>query len=770
MGMRNPDAKDILISQFVIIFVATALVAARLNLRLRVQQRKLLHSDLIMVAAWIFSIITAAFSPAFTALDAFDPRVHTSLQGHRGGSINLRLMLKLFFAVNFPFYTTLYLCKAALLAVYLQVIPEFMVKRRVFLWVTIAFVGISYVITIVVLFCICLPLDRTWDLTPDRTCPAWTYAVTFHVGWVLSFMGDLLVFIIPWLIVPALHVQRRLRFGIYFTFLLGTVNIVVSVVRFVMIWKAGADSSISLSTIVLWSGLDVNIGLVVACLPSLRPYFGSRTKSEEPSRESQSGLSSGKRSGVGARVRNCHFEQRDQEGSPSSSSGTHPRESSSDHTLTEYGTWNGENRKNTDTKHQFPDTMAEVAAGVIAAEQAISTGVEVGVAATVARPTQPLTAVLSQIATTPEKDNSLSLARSHHTVTVIDNKAYIFGGKKGDGQLCNNDVHAISVSSEQQGQGEYACYPAVGDDGIIPPPRVNHAACARNDTLVVFGGQDGDDEAADDEFTLWTWEPKAARWATITAAGKAPQSRSGHQIFYDASKDNLVLHGGYENGQRTTATWLFDFTTRLWHELPDAPAAPLAAQFVQGTLYSISAESDLHGSVHYIKPGLIQDESLETVPEWTTVEFPSNPLVAGPRPRVGSALIPVTTGLGRRYLLYLLGSRQDAEIASSDKTYTEDHPFYSDMWTLQIPSDGYSATRVKDAIRDTLPWVESGSFSWHELEIAPAEMTQESGKVHPGPRGFFGADTCLDGKGVLLWGGVNAKGETEADGWLLKIS
>ncbi|KAF4970569.1 hypothetical protein FSARC_2434 [Fusarium sarcochroum] len=414
--------------------------------------------------------------------------------------------------------------------------------------------------------------------------------------------------------------------------------------------------------------------------------------------------------------------------------------------------------------------MAEIAAGAIAVEQVISTGIEVGAAATVARPTQPLTAVLSQIARTPENDNSLSLARSHHTVTVIDNKAYIFGGKKDDGQLCNNDVHAVSLLGDQQGEGEYACYPAVGDEGHIPPPRINHAACARGDTLVVFGGQNNDGEAADDEFTLWEWEPKAARWSAITAAGKAPQSRYGHEIFHDAKKDNLVLHGGYENGQRTKGTWLFDFTTRLWHELPDAPTAPLTSQFVEGTLYSISAESDVHGSVHYIKPGSLRDETLEVVPEWSTVDFPSNPLVPGPRPRVGSALIPVTTGLGRRYLLYLLGSRQDAEIASSDKSYTEDHPFYSDMWTLQLPSDGYSATRVKDAIRDTIPGVESGAFSWHELEIAPAEMTQEAGKVHPGPRGFFGADTCLNGKGVLLWGGVNAKGETEADGWLLKVS
>jgi hypothetical protein len=50
--------------------------------------------------------------------------------------------------------------------------------------------------------------------------------------------------------------------------------------------------------------------------------------------------------------------------------------------------------------------MAEVAAGALAVEQVVSTGLQVGAAATVAKPTQPLTAVLSQFASTPQEDNS----------------------------------------------------------------------------------------------------------------------------------------------------------------------------------------------------------------------------------------------------------------------------------------------------------------------------------------------------------------------------
>lgn len=50
--------------------------------------------------------------------------------------------------------------------------------------------------------------------------------------------------------------------------------------------------------------------------------------------------------------------------------------------------------------------MAEVAAAAVVAEQVVSTGLGAGAAATIAVPTLPLTAALSQIATTPTEDDS----------------------------------------------------------------------------------------------------------------------------------------------------------------------------------------------------------------------------------------------------------------------------------------------------------------------------------------------------------------------------
>lgn len=50
--------------------------------------------------------------------------------------------------------------------------------------------------------------------------------------------------------------------------------------------------------------------------------------------------------------------------------------------------------------------MAEIAAGALVAEQVVSTGLEAAAAVSIAKPTQPLQATLSQIATTPASDSS----------------------------------------------------------------------------------------------------------------------------------------------------------------------------------------------------------------------------------------------------------------------------------------------------------------------------------------------------------------------------
>lgn len=269
------------------------------------------------------------------------------------------------------------------------------------------------------------------------------------------------------------------------------------------------------------------------------------------------------------------------------------------------------------------------------------------------------------------------------------------------------------------------------------------------------------------------WDSETLRWAKIHAAtqiGKDLAPREGHAICVDEKQDILVLHGGRTASGHTGEAWLYDFDAVAWTQLPSCPVAPLSSAFADGALYSISRDSEVGGSIHVLKLG--SDAAERARPgalAWEKVDFPTSPLVPGPRSRAGGALVPISTGYGRHYLTCLFGQSEGQGEGQGQEN--EHHTSYcADIWSLQIPSRGFNPAAVKDAIRDKLPGgVESGAYSWAEVEVVPTEQVEHEGKVHPGPRAFFGASSCLEGKAVVFWGGVSAKGEQEADGWLLRI-
>ncbi|KAH6880690.1 hypothetical protein B0T10DRAFT_540223 [Thelonectria olida] len=284
--------------EWTLIVVAAAVVAARVYLRIKIQKRKLLSSDVLMVLAWVSAVATSSFDIKFAQMGALDHKVLTTLQGYDGTSEQVVFLLKMFWASTIPFFTTFYLCKAALLAVYLQVFPKFMVKRRILLWATVGYCAVAYVASMLTLFCVCLPIQRNWTLDEEEACPASTTALVFQVGWALHFFGDLLIFGLPWFIVPGLQMKWKLKVGVYCTFLLGLINIIFCLVRFITIQTSQVNSRLPLSLVELWTALDYNIGLVIACLPSLRPYFRGRHGSDYPYNSNSYSKSAKSRPGV----------------------------------------------------------------------------------------------------------------------------------------------------------------------------------------------------------------------------------------------------------------------------------------------------------------------------------------------------------------------------------------------------------------------------------------------------------------------------------------
>lgn len=213
----------------------------------------------------------------------------------------------------------------------------------------------------------------------------------------------------------------------------------------------------------------------------------------------------------------------------------------------------------------------------------------------------------------------------------------------------------------------------------------------------------------------------------------------------------------------------------MWRQLPDSPTHSDSVALVEGTLYAMSKErTQGHCHVHVLDfgdhvPSPTKPEGLE----WLQIPLPQEKAIETPEVRAGAGLIPITTGYGRQYLAYIFGYDDSERDVSKEAA---SHNYYADFWTYQVASKNVQPTgwtdfkpaAIKDSIRSALG-KDTGGQQWGEVEVQATEQVAHEGKVHPGPRAYFGCDVAEDGRSLVLWGGVNPKGEKEADGWLIKL-
>lgn len=158
----GPSSTALLATIYILITIAAFVIAARVYLRLKIQKRKLLMSDLLMMSAWFAAFTAASFDIILDVKGVLRPEIDYFLTNYRGDIESHEYLLKIMWAGTIPYFTTFYLCKASLLSCYLQLFPRFMKKRRILLWVTIGYCTLSYVATILIQLFFCFPIERNW--------------------------------------------------------------------------------------------------------------------------------------------------------------------------------------------------------------------------------------------------------------------------------------------------------------------------------------------------------------------------------------------------------------------------------------------------------------------------------------------------------------------------------------------------------------------------------------------------------------------------------
>ena len=365
--------------------------------------------------------------------------------------------------------------------------------------------------------------------------------------------------------------------------------------------------------------------------------------------------------------------------------------------------------------------------------------------------------------------------RAGHTAAAVGERIYVFGGR-GEEERSIEEMGRVWVFDTRTLGWSYL---DPINDANTPPSYYLHGCVASAYPPAPIKATENASYAEQISSTI-------SKIPTLVAKGPASQEPHG----------TLIIHGGLSASSKpNNETWTFNIATKTWSSLPSTSSSTAALPNIvlaNDIIYVVSGSSDFANDIHTLplkrqvytnETGESQTDFGTTQEEWSTTTIPSNPLTPGPKARKGGALQSINTGAGRECLLYLMGEKASTSnnSTSEEKSPNTSDPknepvFFSDAWTYGLPPSSLTPAGFKDATRSTFGMSTSAS-TWSEVKVeANIEADAEegaSGKSHPGPRAWFAVDAVgkvvEGGRGGVIWGGSNGRGEVEGDGWVGRV-
>jgi hypothetical protein len=180
--------------------------------------------------------------------------------------------------------------------------------------------------------------------------------------------------------------------------------------------------------------------------------------------------------------------------------------------------------------------------------------------------------------------------RACHTLTLLGNKAFMFGGY--DGAHCFNDLDVLDLDAMTW------LRPSVG--GQLPLPRNAQTVTVVGRRLFLFGGHSGNKHLKD----LHVFDTETFRWSQPEAKGLIPPGLRGHTANLLGTR--IFLFGGYDGRGRSNDLYLLDTEALKWEHPGQTESTPAGRQrhtaclvhskklFVLGGFDGVKWLSDMH--------------------------------------------------------------------------------------------------------------------------------------------------------------------------------
>ncbi|KAJ6260788.1 hypothetical protein Dda_5017 [Drechslerella dactyloides] len=198
--------------------------------------------------------------------------------------------LKYLFASIVAYNFSLTLTKTAILLQYLRIFTNKIFRIAAYVMMFIVF-GYAAEAILTAIFN-CIPVEAFWTGDPTAKCIPREALWFANAG--LNIFTDFSIAILPLPVIFKLNMPRRQKIPLMFIFALGFFICIVSILRlrFLIILSRSMDPTWDQPATAYWSAIEMNISIVCACLPALKPlvslvapsvFGGSAPASNPPS-------------------------------------------------------------------------------------------------------------------------------------------------------------------------------------------------------------------------------------------------------------------------------------------------------------------------------------------------------------------------------------------------------------------------------------------------------------------------------------------------------
>ncbi|KAK8025488.1 hypothetical protein PG990_003311 [Apiospora arundinis] len=291
---------------------------------------------------WIWQLFTIAYLAVIVlARDTgLGQRIFTLSLGQ------METLLKHTYAIEILYYVIIVTTKSSIVAMYYNIALTMSFRRAC--QITHAFLCVFFIVCIAVTFGQCRPLSLQWDPTlapAARRASCIDTTAFFYFTSAFNIIMDFWILGMPLRTLQTLQIRRSHRWVLYGVFGAFAFATAMSCVRLYSIYTytLAEDPFMEGSLINVWSMIEINVGIICASVPALKPLFTpklllARARGENPDAASappiHSGGSSSSNNSEGRyqKMKKAHVQYHADEGSDIDlTTTTAPREGATDH-------------------------------------------------------------------------------------------------------------------------------------------------------------------------------------------------------------------------------------------------------------------------------------------------------------------------------------------------------------------------------------------------------------------------------------------------------